>query len=377
MRTMVFVSCYLSIHQVPVCEEIYKRLGEDFHYISVSRIPSWRLKSGYSDLDSEYPFVVKAYENEERALKLSEESDVVIVGSAPDKYIIKRLRMNKLTFRCSERFYKKGYRLKSFVHDYISSWIHHRRFRNKKLYMLCASAYTAEDCKRFGNYSKKMYKWGYFPSFFEMDLESLFVRKKSQGVVSILWAGRLVEFKHPEMAISLARHLKDKGISFSMRIVGSGDLEGSISEMISKYDLRDCVKLLGVMDPNSVREEMKDSDIFLFTSDYGEGWGAVVNEAMNSGCAVIACDAAGSVPFLIKDGENGLTFSIGEQERMNLLVERLVVDEEYRVKLGKCAYESIRDIWNAKVAVDRLMVLINNVKTSDISYDEGPCAPIL
>ena len=49
---------------------------------------------------------------------------------------------------------------------------------------------------------------------------------------------------------------------------------------------------------------MEKSEIFLFTSDKGEGWGAVLNESMNSACAVVASHAIGSVPFLLKDGEN-------------------------------------------------------------------------
>ena len=32
---------------------------------------------------------------------------------------------------------------------------------------------------------------------------------------------------------------------------------------------------------------MEKADIFLFTSDRREGWGAVANEAMNSACALV------------------------------------------------------------------------------------------
>ena len=87
MKSLTFVSCYLSVHQVPVCEELYKRLGNGFHYIAVSRVPDWRLKCGYTDLNSKYPFVIKAYENEKEALAVANNSDVVLIGSAPDKYI--------------------------------------------------------------------------------------------------------------------------------------------------------------------------------------------------------------------------------------------------------------------------------------------------
>ena len=48
---------------------------------------------------------------------------------------------------------------------------------------------------------------------------------------------------------------------------------------------------------------MEKSHIHLFTSNHLEGWGAVVNEAMNSGCAVVANREAGAVPYLIEHGK--------------------------------------------------------------------------
>ncbi len=49
--------------------------------------------------------------------------------------------------------------------------------------------------------------------------------------------------------------------------------------------------MLGAMSPDKVRAYMERADVFLFTSDFNEGWGAVLNESMNSGCAVVASHA--------------------------------------------------------------------------------------
>ena len=374
MKSLSFVSCYLSIHQVPICDELYKRLGNNFHYISVEKISEMRLKNGYSDLDSKYPYVVKAYENEEEAFAIADNCEVLLIGSAPDRYVEERLKKNKLTFRCSERFYKGGYSIKTLPHDIISSWIHHKRFCNKPLYMLCASAYTATDCKRFGNYKGKLYKWGYFPAFIEYDLDSLFEIKKANDSITILWSGRLIEWKHPEIAINVAKYLKSKCVPFSLNIIGGGDMANDLEKQISDNNLTEFVKILGVKTPDEVRIYMEKADIFLFTSDYNEGWGAVVNEAMNSACAVVACNAAGSVPFLITNKENGVVFSVGEQDHVNELVEYLILHNDYRIQLGKQAYETICNTWNAKVAADRLMELINELPDNKAKYLEGPCS---
>ena len=80
---VVFISNFLTHHQVPFCLEMQKRLGDDFKFISTVKIFDWRLKLGFKDLDNEYDFVVKAYKDAQTwkyAKKLANESDVVIIG---------------------------------------------------------------------------------------------------------------------------------------------------------------------------------------------------------------------------------------------------------------------------------------------------------
>ena len=104
---------------------------------------------------------------------------------------------------------------------------------------------------------------------------------------SILWAGRLIGWKHPDASIELAASLKEKGYFFRMSVIGNGEMEAQLHEMIRRKGVEDCVEMLGAMSPDEVRAHMERADVFLFTSDFNEGWGAVLNESMNSGCAVV------------------------------------------------------------------------------------------
>ena len=175
--------------------------------------------------------------------------------------------------------------------------------------------------------------------------------------VSILWAGRLIGWKHPDVSIELAASLKEKGYSFRMSIIGNGEMEQKLRTMIEQKDLTDCVEMLGAMSPEEVRSHMEKADIYLFTSDFNEGWGAVLNESMNSGCAVIASHAIGSVPFLIQDGENGLIYENGNQQQFEERVESVIKDSEYRKRLGVNAYESVVNEWSADIAAKRFVAL--------------------
>ncbi|MBQ0036626.1 MAG: glycosyltransferase, partial [Firmicutes bacterium] len=199
--------------------------------------------------------------------------------------------------------------------------------------------------------------------------------KKNNDVTSILWTGRLIDWKHPELAIKLAKRLKDNNYSFKLNIIGQGDMEDEINKMIIDNNLSYCVNMLGSMPPEEVRKFMERANIFLFTSDKQEGWGAVLNEAMNSGCACVASHAIGSACFLIKRNQNGLIYKDGDFEDLYKQVESIIDDKDKQKELGINAYKTIAETWNAKVAAERFLVLANELeKGNDTPFSEGPCS---
>ena len=180
--------------------------------------------------------------------------------------------------------------------------------------MLCSSAFTSEDYNSIGLFNDRTLKWGYFPEVKEYKKIDSLIRNKEKN--SIIWVGRFIELKHPEIVINVAKKLKNQKITFSIKMVGTGVLEEKIKDMIKLNDLDKCIAIEGAMTPKEVRKRMEKSRIFVFTSDRREGWGAVLNEAMNSGCAVIASHEIGSVPFLIDDNKNGLIYENGSEEEL-------------------------------------------------------------
>ena len=221
----------------------------------------------------------------------------------------------------------------------------------------------------------KTYKWGYFPAIKEYgDIDKL-IENKSKS--SILWVARLIDWKHPEIPILIAKRLKEEGYSFSMSLIGRGELEEETGKLISKNDLNDHVKMLGVMSPEQVREHMEKASVFMFTSDRNEGWGAVLNEAMNSACGVVANSAIGSVPFLIEDGENGYMYKDGDLDDLYNKVKLLLDDNEKRARMGKKAYLTMLDEWNANNAAKKLIGVCECILSGErkpLLYEKGVCS---
>lgn len=377
---VTFYSTFLTHHQVPFCLEMQKRLGDDFKFVSTIKIFQWRLDLGFKDLDSEYDFVIKAYENEEmhnKAKQLALESDVVIIGSTTDECIEERLKQDKLTFRYRSRIFLflDGF-LKTSLNREKQKLFYDRHIKyrkNKNLYMLCASAYGANDFNLFKLYKNKIYKWGYFLETNKYDIDQLLDKKEKNNPIQIIWVARFINWKHPETVIKLAKNLKKQNYNFKIKMLGQGDLENKIKTKIKKQKLEDVVEIVGQVPSDQVKYYMEEANIFIGTSDSREGWGAVINESMNAGCAIVANQRMGSVPFLIKHGENGFMYNSYKdlEEKVKLLIE----NEPLRKKLGKNAYTFITQKWTSAVAANNLIELFESIiNGKEFKITDGPAS---
>lgn len=372
--TVAFFTNFINHHQVHIADELYKELGDNYTFVATEDIPQSFKKNGYPDY-SDRPYLLKAYldENKEKAMQLAENADVVIIGSAPEAYVNRRLALNKFTFRYSERWFKDGYYHLLSPRALWYYFNQHTKYRNSNLYMLCASAYTSSDAAKVFAYPNKCFKWGYFTRIEEFDFEASFASK--QGTMHILWCARFLVWKHPELVVKLARRLKDSGYSFVIDMFGSGEELERTKQLAKELDVEDVVAFKGNVPNAQILEEMRKHDIFLFTSDRNEGWGAVLNEAMSSGCAVVASNEIGSVPFLVKHGENGLIFKSKDIDFLCENVRYLIDNPQERYRLSKNAYETMLNVWSPQNAAKRLLQLMNGLMSGDVvEFSEGPCS---
>lgn len=371
---IVFVSNYFNHHQMAFTEEIFNKLRNDFTFISTTTMREERRVLGYSQ-QSLPGYVLLSYmgvEEYNKAMELIMNADVAIVGSAPFKMLQRRILAGKLVFRYSERPFKMQPSALRVLYFALKSYLLNFPYRN--IYMLGASAFTSSDYSTIGMFRNKSYRWGYFPNTKVYDVNTLMSTKRHN---KILWCGRFISWKHPDDVLCIAKMLKDNGYLISIDFIGTGEKTLQLYELAQKLDILDIVTFCGPMSPDQVRKQMENAGIYLFTSDRKEGWGAVLNESMNSGCAVIASDAIGSVPYLIQDGENGFIYESGNLEMLYEKVKYLLDNPMEQIRLGEAAYATITEKWNARVAADRFLQLtqkiIDGEKSPDL-YVDGPCS---
>ena len=367
---IVFLSNKMTPHQKPLSDELYRLLGGGYSFIESLQIDSRSLPVGWKS-DETPPYLVTSerfLKEPEAVRRMINDCDVLICGSAPEELIADRLRAGKLTFKYSERIYKTP---AGAPEVFLRKLKYMRRYGGyDSLYLLCASAFAYSDYVRSGVFRDRAYQWGYFPVTGSCDMQ---IKQER----SILWCGRLLDWKHPQDAVTVARRLAENGVPFRLTVAGTGEAEPELRRMIDGASPGGRVELLGEVAPERARELMEESSIFLFTSDRQEGWGAVLNEAMSAGCAAVASHAAGATPYLINNGKNGIVYRSGDTDMLYRSVKKLLDSPELCDNLGSAAHDTIHDIWNERVAAQRLIALSERILSGEKSpelYEQGPCA---
>ena len=141
-------------------------------------------------------------------------------------------------------------------------------------------------------------------------------------------------------------------------MIGNGVLFDKIKKQIEKNNLQNEIELIGAVPSEKVRDYMEKAQIFICTSNKEERWAVVINEAMNSGCAVVAYKYIGAVPFLIGN-KNGLYYSSFNEFYKK--TKFLLNDNEKIKELGTKAYNEISNNWTAKVAAQNFDKMINSI----------------
>lgn len=386
---LVFYSLVLNHHQVCVADEFYNVIGDDFVFVETTYC---RDQKGALEDYSNRPYLVKAWESAEawsHAMQLALTAEVCFFGGYEGLVFQKaRLKRNLLSFDVSERWLKQGF-LNLFSRSIFKMFVtyHFARWKNKPIYKLCQSAFAANDQRRLLTYSNKCYKWGYFTKIEKDEINALVSSSSTLNEVQLIWCARYLKLKHPELPVLLAQRLKDKGYKFHLNMYGDGEYREHTEQLVNELGIGDCVSIHGNVPNNQLREAMKKSDIFLFTSDRHEGWGAVANESLSCGCVLVASDAIGSSLYLILNGYNGYMYNSAKTNTgfanpdlhslgdLTNKVTKLLDNRNKMYEMQRNSVQRMQSLWSPKHAVESLLQLIDDLQNGrQISIKEGPCS---
>lgn len=370
---IVFVSNFMNHHQLDLCNALNDNC-DTFFFVEMGKMPEEVAAFGYENF-STLKYVISKPKNEDEEKKIIDlimDADAVIFGACSSEYLKMRMSENKLSFVFSERLWKKGY-YRRFIPS-VKKKVRNRfvENKNKRLYILSASCYLAHDLRIIGFPIEKCYKWGYFTPIELLDSKQVLSSKKEH--IKILYVGRFVKLKHVEDIIKAIFVLKKKGYVLELELIGSGERKKKYDYLIQKYNLQGEVSFSGNKSQWEIREKMREAHFLVFASDFREGWGAVVNEAMNSLCVPVVSHAAGSSKFLIEEGNNGLIYKYSSVKDLCDKIEKLITNRNLRDRYAKNAYQTIISDYNGEEAAKRLIKFIEcEVSGKELPrYEKGP-----
>ena len=346
----------LNLHQIALCNELNRQNGGNFYFVETSHIDSNRETYWLKHFNT--PYLINSTESDknfDKALQLAKEADVAIMGAESYFFLTQRIKFgNGITFSYSERWLKKGFKNILSPSIFRLLLLYWQKGYRSRWFMLAASGFQANDMKRLHIFKNRVFKWGYFPNYPDVVKSNNAQRTR----IRILWTARFIDLKRPEMMIELARKLLEHDFDFEIVMIGDGILFDKIKKKLKICpELSERVKLKGNMPNEKVFAEMADSDIFCFTSTRREGWGAVLGEAMSTGCCVVSSSSVGAAPFLINPGKNGLIFKVDDIDDLYDKVAFLIENPTVRQVIGGSAIETMRNEWSAERAAKEFISL--------------------
>lgn len=129
----------------------------------------------------------------------------------------------------------------------------------------------------------------------------------SQTAFVAMFCGKLVAKKRPQELVLAAKRARRDGLDVHLLFVGSGELGGELrracrivfdvgeegNNSSGANDERPPASFVGFLNQTEISKAYVAADCLALTSDYGETWGLVVNEAMASGLPCIVSDRCG------------------------------------------------------------------------------------
>ena len=368
----------LSHHQLPLARCIAAQLGTDNFRFAVTDLPSRERKAFGWNSDEADTWIVRAGETErdrERFEHWWREADVVICGQRLLERIDQRLKNGKLTFYMSERWWKRPIGIARLLSPRFA--VMTRQFRRLAsstfFHFLPISDYSADDMKRIAPFGCRMWRWGYFTA----TPEPLRSCDRADKKFRVLWAGRMLSWKRVDTLVKAFARLLTKRSDAALTLVGDGPERKHLERMAARLLLPGSYRFFSSQPAPEIPKLMQRHHVYVLPSNAYEGWGAVINEAMAEGCAVLASEAAGAAKSIIRDGENGLLFRTGDWRRLGELLCAVANDESRRIGLAQAGQRTIAEIWSPAEAAERFLSICGALLEGHPSpvFDHGPMSP--
>ena len=247
-----------------------------------------------------------------------EESQHLFSGIRADAFVFKCLQMSMahhlkrgiITERPNTYDFKRNIsNAKPYWMHRLRFWLQDRKYA-KQIHTVFAMGQEAVDY-----FCSLGMKWQVFPFCYCTAAPAVGAKPLlGDRLPQYAYCGSLSPRKSP-FTIVRAISRVDATIMGGVNLIGDGSLRNQLEEEIKRLHLEDKIHLLGTKPQTEVPLLMQEADVLILPSVY-DGWGAVVNEALQVGCYVICSDACGASDLMKKEPRLGKVFRRGDEQAL-------------------------------------------------------------
>lgn len=198
-------------------------------------------------------------------------------------------------------------------------WMHRLRFcLQDKRYARKMEVVFAMGAKAAKYFESVNSNWNVFP--FSYCTQSAVLKPEHHDKPVYIFIGSMEPRKDPLLILDAYSKMVNKDDVQQIRFIGSGTLLQSAQSIIANRQLEKEAVCLGVKPQKDIPANLSMADILILPSKY-DGWGAVVNEALQAGCYVIVSDACGASDLIRKDSRLGCVFPQGDANKLAKAME--------------------------------------------------------
>jgi glycosyltransferase involved in cell wall biosynthesis len=239
-------------------------------------------------------------------------------------------------------------------------------FRNlsRAEFVVCVSARTKQDIL---NAWPKLSPEKIYVIYNGLDLERFRRRSTEPTDHLILSVGRLVEKKGLSYLIEACQLLKKNSVHFKCDIVGDGELENSLSNLISNLKLGDQVRLVGPLSQEDLIQYYQNAYVFCLPTNIADNQDRdvlpnVVKEAMAVGVPVVTTSIP-AMEELVENDHTGLLVPPRNPQALAEALKRLLDNGEQARRFAESGRQVIEVRFDRRKNVSQLLKLLERYIT--------------
>ncbi len=272
---------------------------------------------------------------------------------------------NRIAYLKSRNILKASTRLITTFHGFDLKPNNLKTYIEKYKYLLENTDALTVNTPYLGNLLEKINNGKKPIHILPMGLDTGFFKKESHKkedlFFDIVFCGKLIPLKGPDLAIQVTGRLRDLGFgNIHLHIVGDGEIKTDLIKMVEDMKLQEQVYFKGSLTQQDLKNLLDSADVFILPGRYepqngrAETQGLVLQEAQAMQVPVVISDVGGMKYGVV----NKKTGFIVKEEDVNVMadaIKRLIEDPKLRQQMGKNAREFVESNYDSGNLAEKLV----------------------